>query len=253
MSGHTQERTLTDEQQDQMLKLVTRSFYKELVNYGVTQAQVLSVAAHLLDNVMHNNGNNHDQRLCHNQVFRILDVLDQWENKRTLGVHDVTITPIDRAECAHVAGWLLPQSVQESFYPRFPQTESELADYLHGTSRHYFAVRYRQQLAGMVGAESIDLGPAKMEMRKLVGQAEMRGKGIGKRATFLFLYYAFMIRNFNKVYVYSLDTNIRNLHLNAKFGFELEGVFPEEALVSGQRRDVVRMGLCRSTWLKLFT
>jgi RimJ/RimL family protein N-acetyltransferase len=120
-------------------------------------------------------------------------------------------------------------------------------------TREYFGIRYKDELAGIIGAESIDLGPAKMEMRKLVGDADMRGKGIGKRATFLFLYYAFMVRNFNKVYVYSMDTNIRNLHLNARFGFELEGILLEEALVRDERRDVVRMGLCKPTWVKLFS
>ena len=73
----------------------------------------------------------------------------------------------------------------------------------------------------------------------------MHGKGIGKRATFLFLYHVFRIRQFEKVYVHSMDTNIRNLNLNGKFGFELEGVFLQDILLKEQRRDVVRMALVR--------
>ncbi|HLH56249.1 MAG TPA: GNAT family protein [Verrucomicrobiae bacterium] len=246
------ERTVSDEQQAQMLKLVTRSFYKELVNYGVTNAQVLSVAAHLLDNVMQNDAGTCGSHASHNQVFRIGDVVDKWGVSRHLSVHEVSVRPVEASVCARVAEWLRPAAVRESFYPHFPQDETNLCRHLCDSGREYFAIEYQGELAGIVGAESIDPGPAKMEMRKLVGDAEMRGKGIGKRATFLFLYYAFMIRNFNKVYVYSMDTNIRNLHLNARFGFELEGVFREEAVVGGERRDVVRMGLCKQTWLKLF-
>ncbi len=253
MTTHAESKTVSDEQRAQMLKLVTRSFYKELVNYGVTQAQVLSVAGHLLDNVMQANGETKDDRSCHSQFFKIPDVIDSWGAKKRLAVHDVSILPIDASVPGHVAAWLRSPSAQESFYPRFPQTEQELSRYLVAPTREYFAIRYKDELAGIIGAESIDLGPAKLEMRKLVGDADMRGKGIGKRATFLFLYYAFMVRKFNKVYVYSMDTNIRNLQLNARFGFELEGILLEEAVVRDERRDVVRMGLCEPTWVKLFS
>ncbi len=90
-------------------------------------------------------------------------------------------------------------------------------------------------------------------MRKLVGDAAMRGKGIGKRATFLFLYESFVIRKFRKVYLHSLDINIRNLNLNRKFGFELEGLFLEEARIQDKWRDVIRMALSAPVWLELFS
>src|SRR4051812_23743165 len=38
---------------EQMLKLVAKGFYNELINYGVNETEVLTVAGHLLDNVMH--------------------------------------------------------------------------------------------------------------------------------------------------------------------------------------------------------
>src|SRR6478735_7317466 len=41
---------------EQMLKLVAKGFYNELINYGVNEAEVLTVAGHLLDNVMHKDG-----------------------------------------------------------------------------------------------------------------------------------------------------------------------------------------------------
>ena len=81
----------------------------------------------------------------------------------------------------------------------------------------------------------------------------LRGKGIGKRATFGFLYYAFMILNLNKVYIHSRDINMSNLNLNSRFGFELEGVFFEDLKVGDQRQDVVRMALFKSLWLQIFS
>jgi RimJ/RimL family protein N-acetyltransferase len=84
-------------------------------------------------------------------------------------------------------------------------------------------------------------------MKKLVGEPGLQGKGIGKQATFGFLYYAFMIRNLNKVYIHSRDINMRNVNLNSRFGFELEGVFLDE------RQDVVRMALFKPLWLQIFS
>jgi RimJ/RimL family protein N-acetyltransferase len=89
-------------------------------------------------------------------------------------------------------------------------------------------------------------------MRKFIGDVGLHGKGIGKRATFLFLYYSFIILNFNKVYIYSGDTNISNLNLNSKFGFELEGILLEDVFLENEKRDVVRMGLLKSQWEKVF-
>ena len=86
-----------------------------------------------------------------------------------------------------------------------------------------------------------------------MGESGLQGKGIGKRATFGFLYYAFMIRNLNKVYIHSRDINIHNINLNSRFGFELEGVFLEEMNVSGKRQDVVRMALFKPLWVKIFS
>jgi RimJ/RimL family protein N-acetyltransferase len=86
-----------------------------------------------------------------------------------------------------------------------------------------------------------------------VGDPELRGKGIGKRATFGFLYYAFMVLGLHKVYVHSRDINVRNINLNSGFGFELEGVFLEDVPTpDGRRTDLIRMALLRPLWLAAF-
>src|SRR5438477_10229518 len=93
----------------------------------------------------------------------------------------------------------------------------------------------------------------KLEMKKLVGESGLQGKGIVKRATFGILYYAFIIRNLNKVYIHSRDINIRNINLNSRFGFELEGVFLDDITVGDKRKDVVRMALFKLLWLQIFS
>ena len=119
--------------------------------------------------------------------------------------------------------------------------------------RKYFAVYTEDEVfVGIVGAENIDETFRKLEMKKFIGARGYQGKGLGKAATFLFLYYAFKILNFNKVYIHSLDTNIKNINLNSKFGFELEGILYEEAHVGGMYKDVLRMGLLHNHWEAIF-
>jgi len=238
---------------EKMLRLVTASFYKELVNYGVNSAEVLSVAGHLLDNVMQNAGSgNQGPEFQEGRSF-INTIRDEWGTEKRLSLDAVTIVPMHPYFIPQVASWLEAPAIRQSFYPGYPGTKEELAAYLQGPTRKYFAIYFEQQLAGMIGAENIDVESSKLEMRKLVGDPRMHGKGIGKRATFLFLYYVFVLRKFHKVYVHSMDANIRNLNLNARFGFELEGVFIQDVAIQKQRLDVVRMALVRPVWLGLFT
>jgi RimJ/RimL family protein N-acetyltransferase len=238
---------------EQMLKLVAKGFYNELINYGVNEAEVLTVASHLLDHVMRKGIPAGKETDHYNRLFSVKDVEDDWAASRRLTLTEVSITPMAPSAVPQIAAWLETPEIRESFYPRFPGSEAELARYFEAPGREYFSIFQGQDLAGIIGAENIDAESAKLEMRKLVGDPGMHGKGIGKRATFLFLYHVFVVRKFKKVYLHSLDINIRNLNLNGKFGFELEGVFLEEAMIQNKWRDVVRMALSGPLWLALFS
>jgi hypothetical protein len=48
----THKKLAAKKQRDQMLKLVSKGFYNELINYGVRKEEVLRVASHLLDNLL---------------------------------------------------------------------------------------------------------------------------------------------------------------------------------------------------------
>jgi RimJ/RimL family protein N-acetyltransferase len=180
-------------------------------------------------------------------------VRDEWADRKQLAIQYVTLRPLQLPDISKVIGWLKIPAVRESFVPRFPENESELRKYFTHPTREYFGVYYNDQLVGIVGGESIDLTAGKLEMKKLVGESGLQGKGIGKRATFGFLYYAFMIRNLNKVYIHSRDINMRNINLNTRFGFELEGVFLDDITVGDKHQDVLRMALFKSLWLQIFS
>jgi RimJ/RimL family protein N-acetyltransferase len=239
-------------QRDQMLKLVAKSFYNELKNYGVSDQEVIHMASHLLDNLLAKESKPAEGVEYYNGLFTLASVRDEWTDCKQLAVQPVTLRPLQLSEVNKVNTWLKVPAIRENFVPAYPEKQSELRNYFADPTREYFGIHYDDQLVGIVGGENIDLTAGKLEMKKLVGESGLQGKGIGKRATFGFLYYAFMIRNLRKVYIHSRDINIRNINLNSRFGFELEGVFLNDIIAGDKHQDVLRMALFKSPWLQIF-
>lgn len=245
---------LTKEKQNQILKLVTKSFYRELTSYGVETSDIVKVSVNLLDYVTSTKEDEETVNRYYNKLFSVSAVHNHWGTKKTLSIHKVAIQPLLPLHIPQISDWLKKGEISQTFIRFFPQDKIPLEAYLLATAnRKYFAVYSEEErFVGIVGAENIDETFRKLEMKKFIGAPEYQGKGIGKAATFLFLYYAFKILNFNKVYINSLDTNIKNINLNSKFGFELEGILYEEAHVGGMYKDVLRMGLLYDHWEPIF-
>jgi RimJ/RimL family protein N-acetyltransferase len=94
----------------------------------------------------------------------------------------------------------------------------------------------------------LDYNPAqrKAELRKLIGDPEVRGQGYAREATALWIRYGFEVLDLRKIYLHTLDTALRNIHLNESLGFAVEGILRNEIVLDGRERDVLRMGLCRT-------
>ncbi|HXG46453.1 MAG TPA: GNAT family protein [Methylomirabilota bacterium] len=247
------EELVLQQRREQMLKLVARGFYNELINYGVRKDEVIKVASHLLDNLMARDHPAGPEVGSYRDIFTLASVRDDWETRRELGVQHVVLRPLDASLVPCVSRWLKSRAVRESFVPAFPVTIGELRRYFADPTRDYFAIFHEGQPVGIVGGENLDRHSGRIEMKKLVGEASARGKGVGKRATFAFLYHAFLTLGLHKVYLHSRDINIRNINLNSRFGFQLEGVFFEELKVGAVHQDVVRMALTRPRFLELFS
>jgi RimJ/RimL family protein N-acetyltransferase len=239
-------------QREQMLKLVTKGFYNELINYGVATGDILTIASHLLDNVMQQADQMAREEHHYHHLFNTGTIRDHWKARQRLEVDAVSVQPMQEVDLEQVVNWVSDPKVRDSFITPYPEDAPGLARYFSQPGRLYFAIAYEDRCVGIIGAENIDRAARRLEMRKLVGNRELRGRGIGKRATFAFLYYVFKILEFEKVYIHSTDVNIRNLNLNSHFGFQLEGVLLQEIQNGSRRQDVVRMGLMRSHWLGIF-
>ncbi|NOX17453.1 MAG: GNAT family N-acetyltransferase [Chlorobi bacterium] len=96
---------------------------------------------------------------------------------------------------------------------------------------------------GMMAFLDIDKVQRKAELRKMIGEKSFKGKGLGKEATKLWINYGANVLHFKKIYLNTLEANVRNIRINRELGFYVEGVFKNECLIDGEYKDILRMGL----------
>ena len=241
--------------QKQLLKLVTNSFIKELKTYGVDNKDIVKVSVNVLDYVTDSNEDGPAKSNNYSSDLSIEEIRPNYPENHILSFKDVSLKAMDKDMLPQLAEWLQEPENKQTLIRFFPTTIAELEHYFFGRPyRKYFAVFYmKENYVGIIGADNIDESCQKLEMKKFVGDTSFRSKGVGKFSTFLFLYYAFMKMEFNKVFIRSLDTNIKNINLNSKFGFELEGILYQETCIDNAYRDVLRMSLLRKKWLETFS
>ena len=87
----------------------------------------------------------------------------------------------------------------------------------------------------------------KAELRKLIGPPALRGMGYAKEASKVWIAYGLYTRKLRKIYVNTLNTNMRNIRLNEELGFKIEGVLRNEVHIRGEFYVVLRMGLLFET------
>lgn len=96
---------------------------------------------------------------------------------------------------------------------------------------------------GIMAFLDYDKEQKKGELRKLIGEPAYRGKGFGKESTKLWIQYGISNLGLKKIYLNTLQTNVRNIRLNQELGFKVEGIFRNECTIDGKQYDLLRMGL----------
>ncbi|MBD3224384.1 MAG: GNAT family N-acetyltransferase [Caldithrix sp.] len=243
------------EKQKQILKLVTNSFYRELVNYGIDNSDIVTVSVNLLDFITHSDKGTDGENGYYNEDLHLSTIGNHWTTDKRLNYEDVYIKPLSQPSINVICEWLKTHEAEQTFIRFFPPAPEDLQKYLlNKANREYFEIHLDESdhLVGIIGAQTVDTESRKIEMKKFIGETQFRGKGIAKKATLLFLYYAFEILSFNKVFIHSLDTNIKNINLNSRFGFDLEGILYKEVRLNDKYVDVLRMSLLRDTWKEIF-
>jgi RimJ/RimL family protein N-acetyltransferase len=102
---------------------------------------------------------------------------------------------------------------------------------------------------GMMAFLDHDRDQRKAELRKLIGEVPYRGRGLARNATRLWIGYGISGLGLEKIYLNTLDTNFRNIRLNERLGFRVEGILRKECCIDGEYHDILRMALLRE-WVQ---
>lgn len=230
----------------QMLRMVTRSFCREILDYGVNPRDLVRVSSHVLEFAT---AQADRPRPGAEQAFAKYRIDDIRVSGDVYEMYGVSLHPLSDEHLSLAREWVSREEIRNSMLVAYPTDLQELHRHMAAEGRAYHGIFFQDEPVGLIGAEEIDRHSRRLEMRKLIGRPGLRGRGIGTRATFLWLHHIFDVLDFNKVFIHTHDTNVRNINLNRSLGFELEGVLPEERLLRGRYVDILRMGLLQKKWI----
>jgi RimJ/RimL family protein N-acetyltransferase len=101
------------------------------------------------------------------------------------------------------------------------------------------------KVIGLFGFPHIEQETRQAQLIKMIGEPCERGKHYARLATRVLLDYGFQALDLNRIYLYTLDGNLRNISLNQSLGFSFEGLLRQAVRVDHQLRDVAVMALVK--------
>lgn len=221
------------------LETVAKSLYKETLSYGFRQVDYVRFVNCILDCAMQNRADGSCDRPP------VLPAIQKGGVKQMPIQSDrIVIRPLRRKDLQLIEHWLKdPEGryFQLSRTTARPMPVNELLD----SKKHVVGMIALpdQMPIGTVAFLDRDPVQKKAELRKLIGDPQYRGRGLAREAADLWIQFGIQGLQLHKIYLNTLDTNIRNIRLNEDLGFRVEGIFRDEILMDGEYKDVLRMGL----------
>jgi len=110
----------------------------------------------------------------------------------------------------------------------------------------YLLILSHGERAGYVILSELDSRDGVVELGRIV--VDEASRGIGQAALETIITHIFANPNVHKIWLDTLDHNLRGQHIYKKLGFVLEGQLREAFLMNGKRRDMLVYGLLRAEW-----
>ncbi len=221
------------------LDTIARSFFKSADRYGFRQLDYIRFVNRILDMSMKNGEAGNGERLeSPRSAPEPCAALPVKGDEITIRDYDPsTDRPLFEPWMADEAGRLFLLS-------RITARPLEVDHLLSGHDTVLGIITLHDgQPIGLMAFLDHDRMQKKAELRKLIGDPQYRGKGYGKQATSLWIRYGASCLGLRKIYLNTLETDLRNIRLNEKLGFKVEGILRNECWFDGEYHDILRMAL----------
>ena len=229
---------------DTTIETLARNFFKEASTYGFKQEDYLRYINILLDFSMnHRNGEKNGNGEVRDAAKK--ESANFQPKSLPLKSERVLIRAFDRSkDTALLENWLADEFGRYFLLSRTSSKELSIEQLTQSDDNIIGVITsYDEIPIGVMAYLDFDASLRKAELRKLIGEPNLRGKGLGKEATRMWIQYGITGLELQKIYLNTLNTNIRNIKLNEELGFKVEGILRNETFIDGQFHDVLRMGL----------
>jgi RimJ/RimL family protein N-acetyltransferase len=225
---------------EETINALSRNFFKEAEEYGFDYEHYLKFVNTLLEYAIDGkvNGKN---RAVESSKFKY----DKKVESLPIKSKNLCIRKIDPENDADVLHKWLEDDYGKYFMLSFFSHEAMDIDELLSNKNNYFGLitLENSEPVGLMAYLNHDTTFRKAELRKLIGNPAYRGKGFGKEATINWIAYGRDGLRLKKIYLRTVETNLRNIKLNEELGFKVEGILRNEVILNNVYYDVLRMGL----------
>lgn len=231
---------------DLTIETFSRNFFKESAEYGFTQLDYVKFVNHLLDLSMRR-GDDVTGGSTPGAAAATHPSVDEVAPTLPLSGPNVMIRAfVEASDLPVLEGWLADAAGRHFLLSRTTSRLLDVNDIVRDPANVLgFVTLPGGAPVGCMAFLDHDCEQHKAELRKLIGDPTHRGKGLAKEATALWIRYGLAQLGLRKIYLSTLETDIRNVRLNEELGFRVEGVLRNELLIDGAYHDILRMGLWR--------
>jgi diamine N-acetyltransferase len=221
------------------IEAIARSLFKEGQQYGFRQVDYLRLARHLLD--LSGRGEERDRQPNRERASPHLTVPPQMPLEGT----GIWIRGFDaETDRALFARWLDDDHGKYFLLSSITAKTLDIDQILRSGQNLLGVITLLDATPiGMMAFLDVDRWQQKAELRKLIGERGFRGRGFARQATTLWIHYGLSGLGLKKIYLNTLQTDIRNIRLNEALGFRVEGILRKEYYIDGEHHDVLRMAL----------
>lgn len=220
------------------IEALARSFYKEAIRFGFKQVDYLRFVNFLLDMSLKNDA-------LPSEAEKPLVIYTQAPVHFPLeGDHVLVREFIQTVDKKWLDKWLTDVEGRHFLQSRIASQIVDLDRLIHGRDNVLGMICLKSDPEIPIGALAFldyDQTLQQAELRKLIGEPIHRGKGLAKEATRLWIQYGISALGLKKIYLFTLETNIRNIKLNQELGFQVERIFRNAILIDGEYFDILKM------------
>lgn len=227
---------------EETIKTIAASFLKQAQKYGFSLNDYIRFTNYLLDEAMRITG-------VHNKTEEKIRYHSQTQKQFPIETERLLIRKVQKKDLPLIKEWLEDEEGRYFLLSRLVQPQETIEDIFESEYNILGLITLKDKTPiGLIAYLNIDEYTKKAELRKLIGEKKQRGKGYGNEATKAWIEYGFFTLGLEKIYLTTINTDIKNIRINESLGFKVEGLLKNELKINGEYFDVLQMSLLKE-WL----